>query len=72
MTLSLEQGAHLVSMARKAIDIVVPEGRVPDERELPSWSGGSGDFLKERRGVFVTLNNPGDQRTADYVNGRFG
>ena len=56
MTLSLEQGTHLVSMARKAIDSVVLEGRAPEEGELPKWSRSPDDFLKENRGVFVTLS----------------
>src|SRR6266550_7729817 len=56
MTLSLEQGARLVSIARKAIDTVVVEGRVIDEHELPAWSGGSDEFLKKSRGAFVTLS----------------
>jgi uncharacterized protein (TIGR00296 family) len=56
LTLSLEQGAHLVSIARKAIDMVVVEGRVIEEHELPPWSGGSDEFLRKRRGAFVTLS----------------
>ena len=56
--LSLEQGAHLVSIARKAIDTVVVEGRVIEEDSLPHWSGGSDEFLRRRRGAFVTLNKP--------------
>ena len=56
MTLSLEQGAYLVSIARRAIDTVVAEGRVIEERELPARSGGSDEFLKKSRGVFVTLS----------------
>ncbi len=52
----MEQGAHLVSTARKAIDAVVLEGRDPDESGLPTWSVGSDGFLKELRGAFVTLN----------------
>jgi uncharacterized protein (TIGR00296 family) len=56
LTLSLEQGACLVSIARKAIDTVVGEERVIEEGELPAWSGGSDEFLKTRRGAFVTLS----------------
>jgi uncharacterized protein (TIGR00296 family) len=58
VTLSLEQGAHLVSIARKTIDTVVLDGRAPREGELPSWSEGEDGFLKTHRGVFVTLTNP--------------
>jgi uncharacterized protein (TIGR00296 family) len=54
--LSLDQGTYLVSIARKAVDTVVVEGRVIEEHELPAWSGGSGEFLKKRRGAFVTLS----------------
>ena len=56
MTLSLEQGAPLVSIARKAIDTVVVAGRVLEERELPVRLGGSDEFLGKRRGAFVTLS----------------
>jgi len=63
LTLSLDQGAHLVSIARKAIDTVVVEGRVLEERELPALSGGPDGFLKQRRGAFATLSKlDGDLR----------
>jgi uncharacterized protein len=58
MTLSLEQGAHLVSIARKTIDTVVVDGRAPRDGDLPSWSEGTDGFLKAHRGAFVTLTNP--------------
>jgi uncharacterized protein len=54
--LSLEQGAYLVSIARKTVDTVVIDGRAPDDDELPSWSDDADDFLKRQRGVFVTLS----------------
>lgn len=54
--LSLEQGAHLVSVARKAVDIAVAEGRIPESHELPAWREGKADFLLSHRGAFVTLN----------------
>src|SRR5271169_5653497 len=57
VTLSLEQGAHLVSMARKTVEAVVVEGRVPSNDELPSWPEGEDGFLKSHRGAFVTLTN---------------
>ena len=58
MTLSREQGAHLVSIARKSIETVVAEGRPPRDGELPSWSEGGDGFLSARRGAFVTLTTP--------------
>lgn len=57
MTLSLEQGGHLVSIARKTIETVVADGRVPRGEEIPSWPDGEDDFLKSHRGVFVTLTD---------------
>jgi uncharacterized protein len=57
VTLSLEEGAHLVSTARRAIEVFVLDGRVPDSHQLPSWSDGAAAFLKSRRGVFVTLKD---------------
>lgn len=58
VTLSLEQGAHLVSLARKTVDTAVVERRAPSGHELPSWPGGEDGFLKSHRGGFVTLTNP--------------
>jgi len=55
LALSLEQGTHLVSVARKAIDIAVSDRRTPESDELPVWRGGSAEFLTVRRGAFVTL-----------------
>jgi len=60
MTLSLEQGSFLVSVARKTVDVVVTEGRAPRDDELPSWRGGADDFLRSKRGVFVTLTERED------------
>ncbi len=56
MTLSPEQGARLVWIARKAIDAAVVEGRTPAAHELSAWSDGGGEFLRTHRGAFVTLN----------------
>jgi uncharacterized protein (TIGR00296 family) len=58
VTLSLDQGGHLVSMARKTIETAVVEGRVPASHELPSWPEGEDGFLKSYRGAFVTLTKP--------------
>lgn len=55
MALSLEQGAHLVSIARQTVETAVVEGRVPEHDELFSPPGGAGEFLKSHRGAFVTL-----------------
>jgi len=54
----LEQGAHLVSIARRTIETAVVEGRVPGDDELPVWSKWEDGFLKSLRGAFVTLTNP--------------
>jgi len=59
VTLSLEQGAHLVSIARKTIETVVADGRAPLGEEIPLWPHGADDFLKSHRGVFVTLTDSG-------------
>jgi uncharacterized protein len=56
--LSLEQGAHLVAIARRSVETVVVEGRAPRDGELPSWSAGGDAFLKAHRGAFVTLSSP--------------
>jgi uncharacterized protein len=58
VALSLEQGAHLVSIARKTVETVVVDGRVPADGELPAWLEGADEFLKTHRGVFVTLTDP--------------
>ena len=58
MTLSLEQGAHLVSIARQTIETAVVDGRAPAHHELPKWPGGEDEFLKSHRGAFVTLTTP--------------
>jgi uncharacterized protein (TIGR00296 family) len=57
LTLSLQQGAHLVSVARKTIETVVADGRVPRREEIPPWSDGADEFLRSHRGVFVTLTD---------------
>jgi len=57
VTLSLEQGAHLVSIARKAIETVVADGRAPRAEEIPTLPEGADEFLKSHRGVFVTLTD---------------
>ena len=60
MGLSPEQGAHLVSIARRTVETVVEEGRAPRDRELPAWLVvGGDDFLRARRGAFVTLTSAG-------------
>ncbi len=58
MTLSLEEGTHLVTIARKAIDTAVVHGRVPERSELPPLPDGEAEFLTRHRGAFVTLNGP--------------
>ncbi len=61
MPLSLEQGARLVSIARRAIDSTVVGGKEPDGEEFDSHA--DSEFLKELRGAFVTLNTTnGDLR----------
>ncbi|MGI0152034.1 MAG: AMMECR1 domain-containing protein, partial [Thermoplasmata archaeon] len=57
VALSLEQGAHLVSMARKTIETAVLERRAPNRDELPAWPEGEDGFLQSHRGAFVTLTN---------------
>lgn len=57
MTLSLEQGAYLVSMARKTVETAVAVGRAASTDGLPSWPGGEDGFLRSDRGAFVTLTN---------------
>jgi len=57
VTLSLGQGAHLVSIARKTVETTVVEGRAPVRNELPPWPEGDDEFLKSLRGAFVTLTN---------------
>ncbi len=57
MTLSLEQGAHLVSIARKTVETAVTDGRPPRDDELASWPAGEDGFLRSHRGVFVTLTD---------------
>ncbi len=57
VTLSLEQGAHLVRIARSAIETAVTERRIPRSDELPVFAVGADEFLKSNRGAFVTLTN---------------
>lgn len=60
MSLSSEEGSYLVSVARRAVEKAVVEGRIPREDELPRPSEASdGRFLQARRGVFVTLTDAG-------------
>jgi uncharacterized protein len=58
LTLSTEQGAHLVSMARRTVRTAAVERRAPRAHELPAWPEGDDGFLKSHRGAFVTLTNP--------------
>lgn len=44
-------------MARRTVETAVGENRGPRHDELPSWPGGEDRFLKNHRGVFVTLTN---------------
>ncbi len=53
MTLSLDQGRTLVSIARMSVDSFVKTGLV-DPASTPREP-----YLRERRGVFVTLNTAG-------------
>jgi uncharacterized protein len=57
LALSLEQGAFLVSLAREGVRTAAEEGRAPRGEEIPSWSHGPDDFLRAKRGVFVTLSD---------------
>lgn len=57
MTLSLPQGAVLVSIAREAIDSAV-DGKPAAHSRQPA-SRAEHDFLRVNRGAFVTLNKPG-------------
>ena len=57
MALSLQQGAYLVSVARKTVETVVTHGRVPRREEMPPWQDGADGFLRSQRGVFVTLTD---------------
>jgi uncharacterized protein len=58
VALSLEQGGHLVSIARRTVETAVVERRAPRAHELPAWPAGEDGFLKSHRGAFVTLTNP--------------
>jgi uncharacterized protein len=58
VTLSPEQGAHLVSIARQTIETAVVEGRVLGHHELTPWPQGEDGFLESHRGAFVTLTGP--------------
>ena len=63
LELSLEQGAQLVSLARRVIEAAAAGGRVPDSSDFAELVGGHSEFLKEHRGAFVTLNTmEGDLR----------
>lgn len=53
MTLTLDQGRTIVSIARRSLDSFVKTGAV-DPAAAPMDA-----YLKEKRGVFVTLSTPG-------------
>ncbi|BDH79143.1 MAG TPA: TIGR00296 family protein [Methanothermobacter sp.] len=53
--LSKEDGRLLIKVARKAIRTYLEEGRIMDPPRVPS-------HLREKMGVFVTLNKNGDLR----------
>jgi hypothetical protein len=53
--LTLEEGKMLVKLARQTIESYVREGKVPTPPEAP-------EVLKEKLGVFVTLNKRGKLR----------
>jgi uncharacterized protein len=57
LALSLEQGGHLVTIARKTVETAVVDGRAPRGEDIPSWPDGADGFLSNRRGVFVTLTD---------------
>lgn len=56
MALSSEQGAYLVSLARRTVETTTTERRPPRREELPPWPEADA-FLKEPRGAFVTLTD---------------
>ena len=53
--LTLEEGKLLVQLARRTIETYLCEGRKPQTPKVP-------EKLRERRGVFVTLNKKGELR----------
>jgi len=53
--LTLEEGKLLVKLARSTIETYLCEGRKPQTPQVP-------EKLRERRGVFVTLNKKGELR----------
>jgi len=53
--LTLEEGKLLVKLARRTIETYLREGRKPQAPKVPAK-------LRERRGVFVTLNKGGELR----------
>jgi uncharacterized protein (TIGR00296 family) len=55
LALSLEQGSHLVRLARGAIEFVVVRGKAPTPNDLPS-AAGDASYLSQKRGAFVTLS----------------
>lgn len=58
MVLSPEEGSYLVSVARRAVETAVVDGRLPRDDELPRHSEVSeGGSLRARRGAFVTLTD---------------
>lgn len=54
LALSLEQGSHIVKLARETVEFVVLKGRPPASNDLPRLTGDA-SFLREKRGAFVTL-----------------
>ena len=56
MALSLEQGSHIVKLARGTVEFVVVRGKHPTSADLPRLAG-DGSFLNEKRGAFVTLTD---------------
>lgn len=56
LALSLEQGSHIVRLARETVEFVVVNGKRPTSVDLPRLEG-DGSFLKEKRGAFVTLTD---------------
>lgn len=56
MALSTGEGALLVRMARKVVDVVAIEERTPELAELSTERAEGSRFLREHRGAFVTLN----------------
>jgi uncharacterized protein (TIGR00296 family) len=56
LRLTIEQGTLLVSIARKTVDNLALEGRLPGNDVLSVPLDDEDGFLRDRRGAFVTLN----------------